>query len=457
VPVDEDNAPAALVRLVALLRQGNASREDVNALVDSSSELIRVSSVHYRCREYEVHVAVARGIERMLHSLRQIESLGLSCAPVVVGSHETPDGLGILVQRYAACAGERLLPVVESLGPYPHAAKARILEELRRLRAAGLWHSYAHLGLDYWMRAERSGTLVLSDWSALSPWSPSREVDEVQEVEDMLHRLPLFAGTAGAARVLAGQYTSFLQRPEDETHLALLVSALYEAGRTLESELLRRYLDGVDCAVVQEGEWVGGQAHIGAFPPPAASPGELWMDTVELSATIWVGTCWMSIQPVARWQLRAWSAHVQSPEVDRRWLEGTELDPPDDRSPVTCITPTEAEAYCHWLGKALPSRHDWLSAQGHLSRTQFEDLWALGNADWLADRLSQHPNIRVHLSQSRLWDEPEQILLRPQRHQHGLAQPDTRDLRVGFRTASSSQTRTSDPSALERGKFQRRL
>jgi hypothetical protein len=95
----------------------------------------------------------------------------------------------VLVRRYWACAGERLLPVETTNARFREPARRRFRRDMEVLASHGLIHPYAR-GLRHWFVGDTSGTIVLNSWYALKPFS-QREHDELFGwIDDLLASRP---------------------------------------------------------------------------------------------------------------------------------------------------------------------------------------------------------------------------------------------------------------------------
>jgi len=107
----------------------------------------------------------------------------------------------------------------------------------------------------------------------------------------------------------------------------------------------------------------GGRAYVGP-QPPAAEPGDLWIDSCELAAMILLPAyvddfdhatlardrsydCWFSLEPVRQFQLGAFLdvAPLRRERRRRDWLDPARLLRGHELEPVTDISFDEAGAY----------------------------------------------------------------------------------------------------------------
>ncbi len=420
---------ADLVRRMSGAEAEHFTQSDLSSVLLGlgSSVVSATESLYF---EYAVVVGMTPRPEALAARLRQLEPLGLCCAPVVVGLYTLHDVTQVLLLRYPCSAGDRLVPVDECPGPVLHVHRARFLEDLRRLHDSGQWHARAHEGSAYWFRGTVSGTLVLADWSALCSLESMDDPEEVLgDVEETLNEIPVFRGSEAGAAHLARVYTDYLRDPRP-TRLPELARALVDAGRGLEAELLDAHLAGLEQTTVQEGPFRGRTAYL-AQRCPTGEAGQVWLDPEEMGAAVHTGTTWLSTEPVSGWQLRAWRDAGRLSFADTQAMLGS----PDDRSPVVNLSPEEAESLCAILGKHLPSRSDWTSARKHLTDDEFDALWRDPIQVWTADRLAGAPEKRVRASRITSAIDPAGELRLAASLRQMLADPGTRSDGVGVHTA----------------------
>ena len=144
---------------------------EVGAMVRELAALpgaVPSASLGVRCDEFEVTLGQLDYHEQTISVLESIRSLGLVCAPDVVEcipfSEHRYDG--VLVVRYAACPGERLVRAKATTAPFRADAAKRFIAEMDLLAARGKVHPYAR-GLTHWLVSSETGTLLLESWSVL--------------------------------------------------------------------------------------------------------------------------------------------------------------------------------------------------------------------------------------------------------------------------------------------------
>lgn len=126
--------------------------------------------------EYVLQIGRGDALQNEAAVLAQLRPLGLAAAPEVAALIPISDG-HVLVRRYWACPGERLLPAETTSARFRDAARRRFRHDMEVLAANGLIHPYAR-GLRHWFVAETSGAIVLNAWYAVKPYT-QRERDEL--------------------------------------------------------------------------------------------------------------------------------------------------------------------------------------------------------------------------------------------------------------------------------------
>lgn len=133
---------------------------------------------HLERSYFEYVIQIGRGdvLSNEASVLTRLRPLDLAAAPELVALIPTTHG-HVLVRRYWACAGERVVPVEDSDAKFTAAARQRFRRDMEELAAHGLIHPYAR-GLRHWLIGETSGTIVLNSWLAVTAFTP-RERDEL--------------------------------------------------------------------------------------------------------------------------------------------------------------------------------------------------------------------------------------------------------------------------------------
>jgi hypothetical protein len=143
--------------------------------------------------------------------------------------------------------------------------------------------------------------------------------------------------------------------------------------------------------------WSGRRAWVGPVLPAQPEAGDVWLDVCELVPMLLLPreppedpseyapgalerltpfVAWLSLRPVARWQLAAFMS-----------LAGRALDPErllagDEAAPVTSIRPAETARYAGWFWKGLGGRRDWEAARDALTREELAALWGPLRREW---------------------------------------------------------------------------
>lgn len=184
-----------------------------------------------------------------------------------------------------------------------------------------------------------------------------------------------------------------LLRTRDPSRGLALANAL-SASRPLEAHLLERFArEGTGSVVINEGSWHGRTAWIGPQLPKTSEAGQLWFDTIELTAMVslarpppeadWAPQAiqrwtpllgWLSLHPVSVWQYNAYVAMTKGPPL--RILRDVE-----EMAPVTSVTPLEAHDFCRWMSKQLPEAFFWEIVRDKM-RDSFDRIWGASVKEW---------------------------------------------------------------------------
>ncbi len=207
---------------------------------------------------------------------------------------------------------------------------------------------------------------------------------------------------ANATTDLTDAFTAYLRagatEPQD------LAAALRRAGHPLEGDLL-------GCPGWQvHGAWP--RVFVGRRPPRDAAPGEVWLDSVEVTAMVLVEEptyradaptrpVWLALRPVRRWQFLAFAR--AAPFVSRKVqieLQVKLLDPTrlagDELAPMTSILCAEAELYAVWFGKVTGTRDAWHGA-AHTLGARAANLWTPGLREWIGELCSFDESRRARI------------------------------------------------------------
>lgn len=122
-------------------------------------------TLHYR--EYEVLIAGGPAVEMEVAQAAWCRSLNIAAAPEIAAVIAIPNA-SVLVRRYWACPDERILHVHGSDLRFQAAARDQFRRDMQTLADHERVHTYVR-SFAHWYVAERTGTIVLSDWHALQP------------------------------------------------------------------------------------------------------------------------------------------------------------------------------------------------------------------------------------------------------------------------------------------------
>ena len=155
-----------------------------------------------------------------------------------------------------------------------------------------------------------------------------------------------------------------------------LADRLTDAGQTTRADLLRAFARQGDHMVSADWWEPGATCHVCLGLPEATSWGELWFDPLEVSCTIvlpWLRGpdssprlyanlptfhSWISLEPVAPWQLRG--AHDVVADV-----------PPTGDE----ITGEQADSYCKLFSKGLVGPFEWLWLKEAYGMDVVDRMW----------------------------------------------------------------------------------
>jgi hypothetical protein len=159
-------------------------REAVSKLPDAISADRQTS----RWFEYEVDVCDQRPADDEAEILTWLRSLDIGAAPEVAAIIPIRGQECVLVRRYWACPGERLLvPHPLDGSSWPEAARVRFLRDMEHLTEHGKVHPWAR-GYAHMYVSERSGTILLNTWSMLKSGTPDEQHDFLHSIKFKLLR-----------------------------------------------------------------------------------------------------------------------------------------------------------------------------------------------------------------------------------------------------------------------------
>lgn len=210
---------------------------------------------------------------------------------------------------------------------------------------------------------------------------------------------------------LTEAFRRFLSDRRDEAGRYALVDALEAGGHRLEARLLAGWDGGLMATEIDLDDfvWSGRRAWVGPVLPDAPEAGDVWLDVCELTPMLLLPreppadpseyapgvlerltpfVAWLSLRPVARWQLGAFLADARlaprrvqvAPAV--RVLDPRRLLAGDEAVPVTRILPGEAGLYATWFWKGLGGPEDWQAARAALTSEELAALWGPLRREW---------------------------------------------------------------------------
>ncbi len=194
-------------------------------------------------------------------------------------------------------------------------------------------------------------------------------------------------------------------RPSEATSL---VETLQAHGYAPESRLLAAYVSaGPQVVELPSGPppWGRRRVHVGPRLPQAV-PGELWLDTVELSAMVLLPgdpieeyaadarhrwsphRHWFALRSVSVWQYAGFLANAVPDGKGARTSQGelmfnaSRLLSAGESCAVLTATPAEFSAYWAWFGKRMVDRYDWLDAINLFGPQDALACWTAGVREW---------------------------------------------------------------------------
>jgi hypothetical protein len=134
--------------------------------------------------EYVIQIGRGDALKNECAVLTWVRPLELAAAPEVAALLPITNG-HVLVRRYWACAGERVLPVETTNAAFREPARRRFRQDMDVLAAHDKIHAYAR-GIRHWFVGETSGTIVLNSWFALKPCSEPERDELFEWIDDLL-------------------------------------------------------------------------------------------------------------------------------------------------------------------------------------------------------------------------------------------------------------------------------
>lgn len=160
------------------LAEQGASEQQILNLVKSRLERRNGSLLHADSIDiHSVRCSSAEVDNVMFAWLRQLE---IAAAPEVVRTYAFGDNC-IVVRRYWACPGEKLIELNGSGLKLKEDARTRFLADMQRLFDHGKLYPYIR-GDAHWLVSEKTGVIVLSPW-LLSDAEPKDREEHFESIE----------------------------------------------------------------------------------------------------------------------------------------------------------------------------------------------------------------------------------------------------------------------------------
>ncbi|HET9622331.1 MAG TPA: hypothetical protein VFP84_13255 [Kofleriaceae bacterium] len=140
--------------------------------------------------EYEIEFLSRNHIDEESRILDWLRSLEIAAAPEVAAVIPLRGNECVMITRYWACPGERLLiPHRDSdVGPpWPEAARTRFRDDMAKLAAHGKVHPYAR-GYAHMYLSDRTGTVLLNTWSVLKAGTAREQREFLESIDFQIQR-----------------------------------------------------------------------------------------------------------------------------------------------------------------------------------------------------------------------------------------------------------------------------
>jgi hypothetical protein len=223
-------------------------------------------------------------------------------------------------------------------------------------------------------------------------------------------------------RILENLYRQYLQSQLNHQVAIELCQALSASGLTHEAQALKSYLKNGPEAICtfQEGLWKNRKCFTGSDKPVQAEPGDLWLDTTELTLAVLVPSRpdrspdtagWVSTHPVYVWQFRTFLSLVEIGKNIDIFPHAADCLMPDrfesmrSMDFVVNLYHDEALAYAGWFDKGLTDDFTLEAARDFLNTVEFlavlpagMKLWSHGEySEWLrvavgANNIDKNPH-----------------------------------------------------------------
>ena len=122
-------------------------------------------------QELAIQIRYGEGPRKLADDLTWMRDLEISAAPEVVALLPITNGY-VLVSRYWACPGERLISAQTTNVKFQTDACPRFRRDMEVLADHGKMHPFAGRGFAHLFVGEQTGTIVMNAWSVLKPCSP---------------------------------------------------------------------------------------------------------------------------------------------------------------------------------------------------------------------------------------------------------------------------------------------
>lgn len=138
--------------------------------------------------EYEIDTSDRATADREAELLAWLRSLDIAAAPEVAAAIPFGANECVMVRRYWACPGERLVIPDDIAGaPWPEAARTRFRQDMAKLADHGKIHPYAR-GFAHMYLSDRSGTIVLNTWPVLCSGNERERQDFLASIDFQLQQ-----------------------------------------------------------------------------------------------------------------------------------------------------------------------------------------------------------------------------------------------------------------------------
>jgi hypothetical protein len=185
-PLDVVQVVTEIVERAIATQPEERLHHEIGRAISELPGIENLGGVHFRYDEYDIHVSSLWHPASNAEELSSMREFALTSAPEVVSLLKAGERGAVLITRYAACAGEKLLPVRDMWVTFGEEARRRFLRDMQTLIERGLHHPYAARGFYHWYVSSRTGTIVLDSWSAVRPCEPAEGAKALQKIERML-------------------------------------------------------------------------------------------------------------------------------------------------------------------------------------------------------------------------------------------------------------------------------